>query len=123
MQKQKYVILLLFWLSAITANAQQEPSFSHYWAMEPSFNPAAAGKESKLNVTGAYAMTLTGFEHNPRTMYVAGDMPFMLLNKMHGVGLQLMSVQLNSSLMFFRLWMPASVIGKLSSTVKRMGFM
>ena len=64
MQKQKYVILLLFWLSAITANAQQEPSFSHYWAMEPSFNPAAAGKESKLNVTGAYAMTLTGFEHN-----------------------------------------------------------
>ena len=94
MQKQKYVILLLFWLSAITANAQQEPSFSHYWAMEPSFNPAAAGKESKLNVTGAYAMTLTGFEHNPRTMYVAGDMPFMLLNKMHGVGLQLMSDEL-----------------------------
>ena len=94
MQKHNYVLMLLFWLSVITANAQQEPSFSHYWAMEPSFNPAAVGKESKLNVTGSYAMTLTGFENNPRTMYIAGDMPFMLLNKMHGVGLQLMNDQI-----------------------------
>jgi type IX secretion system PorP/SprF family membrane protein len=62
--------------------------------MEPSFNPAAVGKESKINVTGAYAMTLTGFEHNPRTMYVAGDMPFMLLDKMHGIGLQMMNDQI-----------------------------
>ena len=91
MQKRNYVIFSLLWLFFTTVRAQQEPSFSHYWAMEPSFNPAAAGKESKLNVTGAYAMTLTGFEHNPRTMYIAGDMPFVLLNKMHGVGLQLMN--------------------------------
>ena len=91
MQKRNYAIFLLLWLFFTTVRAQQEPSFSHYWAMEPSFNPAAAGKESKLNVTGAYAMTLTGFEHNPRTMYIAGDMPFVLLNKMHGVGLQLMN--------------------------------
>lgn len=72
-------------------SAQQEPGFAHYWAMEPSFNPGAAGKETKLNVTGAYAMTLTGFEHNPRTMYVAGDMPLYLLRNYHGVGLQLMN--------------------------------
>ncbi len=91
MHKHKNVLSLLLWFCVATASAQQEPSFSHYWAMEPSFNPATVGKESKLNVTGAYAMTLTGFEHNPRTMYVAGDMPFMLLNKQHGAGLQLMN--------------------------------
>ncbi len=91
MQARKYVLILLSCLSVATANAQQEPSFSHYWTMEPSFNPAAVGKESKLNVTGAYNMTLTGFEHNPKTMYIAGDMPFMLMNKLHGVGLQLMN--------------------------------
>lgn len=79
------------WLGVATAAAQQEPSFSHYWAMEPSFNPAAAGKEAKINVTGAYAMTMVGFEHNPHTMYVGGDMPFVLLNTTHGVGLQLWS--------------------------------
>lgn len=74
--------------------AQQEPSFSHYWAMETSFNPAAAGKESKVNVTGAYAMTLTGFEHAPHTMYVGADMPLYLLNGYHGVGVQLMNDEL-----------------------------
>ena len=59
--------------------------------MEPSFNPAAAGKESKLNVTGAYNMTLTGFENNPQTMYIAADMPLYLLGGYHGLGLQLMN--------------------------------
>lgn len=71
---------------ALRTNAQYDPSFAHYWAMETSFNPAAAGKEQKLNVTGAYNMTLTGFENNPRTMYVSADMPFFLLNSFHGVG-------------------------------------
>lgn len=81
----------MVWLGVATAMAQQEPSFSHYWAMEPSFNPAAAGKEQKINVTGAYAMTMVGFENNPHTMYIGADLPLMLLNTMHGVGLQLWS--------------------------------
>ncbi len=71
--------------------AQQEASFAHYWAMEPSFNPAAAGKESKINVVGAYNMTLAGYEHNPRTMYLAADMPLRFLGAFHGVGIQLMN--------------------------------
>ena len=75
-------------------SAQQEPSFAHYWAMEPWFNPAAVGKQQKLNVTGAYAMTLTGFENAPRTMIFAGDMPVRVFGKMHGVGLQLMNDQI-----------------------------
>ena len=70
---------------------QQEASFAHYWAMEPSFNPAAVGKESMINVTGAYNMSFAGFEHNPRTMYVAADMPLRLLGALHGVGIQLMN--------------------------------
>ena len=78
-------------VTVLRVSAQQEPSFSHYWAMEPSFNPAAAGKHSVINVTGAYAMTMAGFEHNPKTMYLAADMPFYLINNYHGVGLQLMN--------------------------------
>ena len=75
----------------LIGHAQQDVSFSHYWALEPSFNPAAAGKEAKLNVTGSYAMTLTGFEHNPRTMLVAADMPFYAIGGYHGVGIQLLN--------------------------------
>ena len=78
-------------LTAVGMRAQQDVSFGHYWAMEPSFNPASVGKEDKLNVAVAYAMQFAGFENNPKTMYAAGDMPFYLLNAYHGVGLQLLN--------------------------------
>lgn len=88
---RKRLLIGLLWLQAVSMMAQQEPSFAHYWAMEPSFNPAAAGKESKINVAGAYNMSFAGYEHNPRTMYVAADMPLRLLGALHGVGIQLMN--------------------------------
>ena len=89
--RNRFFIVCICLLTGLTTSAQQEPSFSHYWAMEPSFNPAAAGKLPLINVTGAYNMTMVGYEHNPRTMYLAGDMPFYLLGGYHGVGLQLVS--------------------------------
>ena len=67
-------------------SAQYEPSFSHYWAMEPSFNPGAVGKQQKINISAAYNMALTGFKRNPRTMYASGDMPFYFIGAYHGVG-------------------------------------
>lgn len=70
---------------------QYDASFAHYWAMEPSFNPATVGKEAKLNVVGAYAIQLAGFENNPKTMYVAADMPFYAVGSYHGVGVQLLN--------------------------------
>ena len=85
------IILMLLMLPAVCLVAQNAPSFSHYWAMEPSFNPAAVGKEQKINVTGAYAMTMTGFENNPKTMYAAGDLPFLALKSLHGFGAQFMN--------------------------------
>ena len=78
-------------LPVLGAWAQYDVSFGHYWAMEPSFNPASVGKEDKLNVAGAYAMQMVGFEHNPNTMYVGADMPFYFLKVRQGAGLQLIS--------------------------------
>ncbi len=92
--KQKIVILLSLLMLPLSMLAQQEPHFSHYWAMEPSFNPAAVGKEAKINVTGAYAMTLMGFEHAPRTMHVGADLPFLLFNSFHGAGIQIVNDQI-----------------------------
>lgn len=91
MFERKLLIIGVMLLVFTKVSAQQEASFSHYWAMEPQFNPAAAGKTSVINVTGVYAMSMMGFEHNPKTMYLAGDMPFYLMNSFHGVGLQLMN--------------------------------
>ena len=90
-ERKLYILIDIMLMVLTKASAQQEPSFAHYWALEPSFNPAAVGKAPVINVTGSYAMSMTGFENNPKTMLLAGDMPVRLLNGYHGVGLQLMN--------------------------------
>ena len=83
--------LFFFLLGCSIAKAQYDPSFAHYWAMEPSFNPASVGKQSKLNAAMVYNMTFAGFEHNPRTMYAGADMPLYFMKSYHGVGLQILN--------------------------------
>ena len=78
-------------MASLGVQAQYDPSFSHYWAMETAYNPAAAGKQNKLNVVGAYNMSLVGFEHNPKTMFVSADLPFQFIGLYHGVGLQMVN--------------------------------
>ena len=89
--RRKLWILTLLLAASVEVMAQYDPSFSHYWTMETAYNPAAAGKQNKMNVVGAYNMSLVGFEHNPKTMYLSADMPFQLLGMVHGVGAQLVN--------------------------------
>ena len=92
---RRIFILTLCLLGGIkVARAQYDPHFSHYFDMEPSYNPAAVGKQSKINVTAAYALDMVGFENNPRTMYASADMPFYFLKNYHGAGLQFMNDQI-----------------------------
>lgn len=86
------LVLLLAATSGVLA--QYDPSFSHYWAMEPSYNPGSVGKQEKINATVAYNMTLAGFENNPRTMYAGADLPFYFAGSYHGVGLQFLNDQI-----------------------------
>ena len=89
---RRHLLLIMFIILSISeTSAQYDVSFGHYWAMEPSFNPATAGKDAKLNVAVAYALQMAGFEHNPNTMYAGADMPFYVLGAYHGVGLQFMN--------------------------------
>ena len=84
-------LLLSFFFIPTQLKAQYEPYFSHYFDMQTAFNPAAAGKESKMNLYAAYAMTMAGFEHAPQTMIISGDYPIAALGAIHGVGAQVMS--------------------------------
>ena len=74
--------------------AQYDPSFSHYWAIEPSYNPGAVGKQEKLNFAAVYNMTMVGFENNPRTIYAGLDAPFYFAGIYHGVGVQFLNDQI-----------------------------
>ena len=91
---RRLITALLLASLAGVVKAQYDPSFSHYFDMETSFNPATAGKQPKINVTAAYALDMAGFEHNPQTAYAAADMPFYALKNYHGVGLQFMNDKL-----------------------------
>lgn len=91
MLKRILLIYVTLFVGVLGANGQYDVSFSHYWAMEPSFNPAAVGKEMKINVAAAYNNTLTGFENNPKTMYAGADIPFYFIKTYHGVGAQFLN--------------------------------
>ena len=91
MKRQVLVIWALLFLTLTEVRAQYDVSFSHYFDMEPYFNAAAVGQESKLNVTGMYAIEFAGFENNPQTAYIAADMPLYFLKNYHGMGVQLMN--------------------------------
>ena len=92
--RKLYILPCLLIAFATELKAQYDPSFSHYWTMESAYNPAAVGKENKLNVVVAYNMSMTGFENNPRTMFATADMPFQLLGAMHGVGAKFVNDQI-----------------------------
>lgn len=92
--KRLLIIAILAVLAVDSARAQYDVSFSHYWDLEPYFNPASVGKQQKLNVVGVYALDFAGFEHNPRSMYIGADMPFLLFNSYHGAGVNLLSDQI-----------------------------
>ncbi len=86
--KRLLIIIITLLVVSEKSRAQYDPYFSHYFDMETSFNPAAVGKQSKINVTAAYAYNMAGFENNPQTAYAAADMPLYAMRKYHGVGVQ-----------------------------------
>ncbi len=94
MQRRILIIFTMLLLAVSRAGAQYDVSFSHYWDLEPYFNPGAVGKQQKLNIAAAYAMSLAGFENNPKSMYVGADMPLYFLKNYHGVGLSLLNDQI-----------------------------
>lgn len=94
MINRKTVIFSLLMLGSLEGKAQYDVSWSHYFDMEPAYNSASVGKQSKLNITAAYAMDMAGFENNPRTMYAAADIPFYFLKSYHGGGVQFMNDQI-----------------------------
>lgn len=94
MRRRLFIIFAVLTLTVSKAGAQYDVAFSHYWDLEPYFNAGAVGKQQKLNVAAAYALSFAGFENNPRSMYVGADMPLYFLKNYHGVGVSLLNDQI-----------------------------
>lgn len=65
---------------------QYDPSFTHYWMMEPQYNPAAAGSTENMRVIGAYSLQMAGYDDAPATMYAGVDLPMFFIGPRHGMG-------------------------------------
>lgn len=89
MKHPKILLICMLLLCCWQARAQYDAHFSHYWALQPYFNPASIGREGKLNISGTYSSQLTGFTRNARTMYFGADMPLVFINDQHNVGASL----------------------------------
>lgn len=81
-------------LGFASAFAQYDVAFSHYWEVEPYYNPASVGKENHLNVVGVYAMDFAGYKNNPKAMYVGANMPLYFMKQYHGVGISVLNDQI-----------------------------
>lgn len=86
MKHLKILTLCMLLFCSWQAKAQYDAHFSHYWALQPYFNPASVGLGGKLNINGIYSSQLTGFTRNARTMYFGADMPLTFINDSHNVG-------------------------------------
>lgn len=89
---RKAAIVVLTATIGNAVKAQDDVSFTNYWAFESFYNPAAAGAEGLLNVRAAYRMEMVGFEDAGKTMLISGDMPmFFLPGQRHGCGVGFMN--------------------------------
>ena len=89
--KRLIFIIGIYIFSSAIALAQYDVAFSHYWEMEPYYNPASVGKENHLNAVGAYALDFAGYKNNPRVMYVGASMPLYFMKQYHGVGVSILN--------------------------------
>lgn len=84
-----WVLTALWVLSvgfALGVHAQQEPAFTHYWELEPQFNPAAVGREDCLKIRAAVQTHASGFDNAGSTMYAGADAALQLGRTRHGLG-------------------------------------
>ena len=74
-----------------TMTAQNDGNVSMYWAVPGQFNPATVGSDSAMNVSAFDRMQWVGVEGAPQTFFAAVDMPFKLMKKRMGAGLNVLN--------------------------------
>lgn len=91
------LIVAVLSFCALQVKGQYDPSFTHYWMMEPEFNPAAVGTTENMRILGTYSSQMSGYDNAPATMYAGVDLPMFFLNPRHGLGVYF----LNDKIGFF----------------------
>jgi type IX secretion system PorP/SprF family membrane protein len=92
--------LLLIAFCGALANSllgQQDPKFSQNMFLVPFYNPGAMGSSDRICLAAAFRNQWTGLPDAPVTTTFTAHMPFNLLGRSHGVGVNLMNDRLGFS--------------------------
>lgn len=88
----KYLLVILFISACFTETyAQWDAQISQYWRNKTYFNPAFAGATSNLQATVLHRQQWVGITHAPKTFIISADMPIKFFDRVHGVGLVMMT--------------------------------
>ncbi len=85
---QKIYFTIAFFLTICTLSAQQAPQQSLYMLNKYSFNPAYAGFDNSLSVTGVFRGQWVGLDGAPSTQIINAHMPFYYLGGGLGINLE-----------------------------------
>jgi len=88
---KKLVVAYLLGILTMNLMAQQDPKFSQNMFLTPLFNPGAAGSSDKICAIAAFRNQWTGLPDAPRVTTFSATMPFRLLGRTHGAGLNIMN--------------------------------
>ena len=122
----RYLRLLAFRVSAIVvagfiacicpheAIAQNDPVYTQFWAAPTLYNPAFSGSTDYLRIRGVGRMQWIGIENAPKSFTAAADIPFKLIGRRWGGGVNVTQEGLG-------LFSNTYVNGQLSGRLKSFG--
>ena len=91
---KRLVITYIFVVVSLNLLAQQDPKFSQNMFLTPFYNPGAVGNSDKICLAAAFRNQWTGLPDAPVTTTFTAHMPFNLLGRTHGIGVNLMNDRL-----------------------------
>ena len=83
----KKILLIIFIVSSLVSNAQQDAQASMYFFNPLNYNPAYAGTRGSLNLTAVHRSQWVGWEGAPRTQFLSIHAP--IVRKRIGLGANL----------------------------------
>ncbi|NDC92758.1 MAG: type IX secretion system membrane protein PorP/SprF, partial [Flavobacteriales bacterium] len=83
----KKILLIIFIVSSLVSNAQQDAQASMYFFNPLNYNPAYAGTRGSLNLTAVHRSQWVGWEGAPSTQFLSIHAP--IVRKRIGLGVNL----------------------------------
>ena len=84
------ILLFILIFQSKLVFAQYDAQMSQYMFIPGTFNPAAVGENSNLNVSLANRQQWVGIDNAPSTLFMHASIPFSIKNQRNGFGLVLL---------------------------------